>query len=166
MKATKPAEGGEGGEGGDDGDDGDDEVPGVYACVYVCAVHLWGVRSMFFRSDLSGFRDYTVDDLLPVSDVSVKSYEHFMVVRKIRSPFSLLTHIHPYKVSSFAEYLSPILVCFKYLFLLKTFQLSLHDMQYFIQTAHPNAVLVPFFQILWRILRKWQRNPNADLFWS
>ena len=42
MKATKPAEGGEGGEGGDDGDDGDDEVPGVCACAYVCAVHLWG----------------------------------------------------------------------------------------------------------------------------
>lgn len=110
---------------------------------------------------------YSVDDLLPVSDVSVKSYEHSMVVRRVQSPFSLLTHMHPYKVSSlFAEYLSPILACFKHLFLLKTSQTSLHDMEQFIQTAHLNAVLVPFFQILWRILRKWQRNPNADLFWS
>ena len=85
MKATKPAEGGEGGEGGDDGDDGDDEVPGVCMCVCVCSAFVGGgggVRSMFFKSDLNGFRDYTVDDLLPVSDVSVKSYEHFMVVRR------------------------------------------------------------------------------------
>ena len=82
MKATKPAEGGEGGEGGDDGDDGDDEVPGVCACMRVQCICGEGVRSMFFKSDLNGFCDYTVDDLLPVSDVSVKSYEHFMVVRR------------------------------------------------------------------------------------
>ena len=60
------------------------EMMRFQVCVHVCvcSAFVGGVRSMFFKSDLNGFRDYTVDDLLPVSDVSVKSYEHFMVVRR------------------------------------------------------------------------------------
>ena len=38
---------------------------GWVRCIYV------GVRCMFFKPDLNGFCDYSADDPLPVSDVSV-----------------------------------------------------------------------------------------------
>ena len=41
----------------------------VRVCMCVCSAFVGGgIRSMFFKSDLNGFRDYTVDDFLPVSD--------------------------------------------------------------------------------------------------